>query len=302
MANYLIVLNKDEHTVSFIDPYNGDTVKKINVDTNPHEVDLNSSGSIAYVTNSGGNTVSVIDTNQIEEVKRIQHEGFKFPHGVGVTKDDKSLFIASTYANKVYVIDTTTNQVRHEITTNQQKTHMIYFSPNKDLIYVPNIGSNNITIIDVEDESVITHIPVGVGPEGAAVCPNNNKLYVANQHDNNIYIINQDTYEVEKTIRVGTLPIRLVFSPDGKYAFVPNRESGDLSIIDTELEREIKRIRVGVWPGGTVFNTDGSYAYVANNKTNDISVIDVKTLKEVKRIDAGIHPDGMIYLDQEARQ
>jgi len=297
MNNYLIVLNKDEATVSFIDPNTEQTVKKINVDTNPHEVAITPDKKISYVTNAGGNSVSVIDNEKMEEIERIHHEDFKFPHGVGVSKDGKKLFITATYSDKTFIISTKNNEVEKVIDTHQHKTHMVYFSRDKETIYIPNIGSNNITVFDVNSEEVVEHFPVGNGPEGAAVDNDDKLLYVANQHDNVVCIYDLEDYSLVKEIKVGSLPIRLVFSPDGKWVYVPNRESGDLSIIDTELKSEIKRIRVGVWPGGTVFNTEGTKAYVANNKTNDISVIDVATHKEVGRIDAGIHPDGIAYLD-----
>ncbi|HYK75221.1 MAG TPA: YncE family protein, partial [Pseudoneobacillus sp.] len=170
-------------------------------------------------------------------------------------------------------------------------------------VYVPNIGSHNITVIDAEKEEIINHFPVGPGPEGVAVHPNGELLYVANQEDDTLFVMDTKTYKVLHKRRVGKVPVRLVFSPDGKYALIANRDSSDVSVILTEQKIngqvrpwEIKRIPVGGWAGGVVFNEEGTYAYVANNKTNDISVINMSTLKEENRIDVGIHPDGIAYL------
>ncbi len=292
----LIALNKDEATVSFIDSQSGETAAKVEVDTNPHEVAVTEDGTTSYVTNSGGNTVSVIDNQQFAEVKRISHPDFLFPHGIGLSADESELFIAATRSDRILVIDTQDLQVTEVIATHQRATHMIYMDPDKNNIYVPNIGSDNITVMDAKTRKIITHIPVGSGPEGAAVHPDGRYLYVACQHDDELHVLDlADDYARKAKIRLGSCPIRLVFSPDGEYAFVPNRESGDLSIIAAGAMAEIKRIRTGVWPGGTVFNNEGSRAYVANNKTNDISVIDVESLQEVNRFAAGIHPDGMAF-------
>jgi len=292
----LVVLNKDEATVSFVDAQSGETAAKVDVDTNPHEVDVTADGTISYVTNSGGNTVSVIDNRQFTELERISHPDFVFPHGVGLSADEAELFIAATRSNRILVIDTEKLEVTEVVATHQRATHMIYMDPPKERIFIPNIGSDNVTIMDAETRDIITHLPVGAGPEGAAVHPDGRYLYVANQHDNDLRIFDlEDDFAPKARMRLGTCPIRLVFSPDGKFAFVPNRESSDLSIIDTDRMAEIKRIRTGVWPGGTVFNSDGSRAYVANNKTNDISVIDTESLQEVDRFPAGIHPDGMAF-------
>lgn len=299
MKEMLIVLNKDEHSVSFVDVNSGQTIGNIPVDKNPHEVVVTCDARYSYVTNSGGNSLSLINNFNMEEMRRITHPEFKFPHGVGLSRDENTLWIASTYANKLFLVDTKEWLVRKTIATHQNLVHMISFSPDGTRVVVPNIGSDNVTIVDALKEEVVTHLPVGKGPEGVAVHPHNNRLYVANQHDDILEIYDLVTLEKVKKVRVGRCPIRLVFSPDGRYAIIPNREDDCLSVVDTQLESEIKRIPTGIWPGGTVFDTTGKRAWVANNKTNDVSVIDVQTLKETGRIDVGIHPDGIAYITGE---
>ncbi|MGM0510653.1 MAG: YncE family protein, partial [Thermoplasmatota archaeon] len=251
-----------------------------------------------------GNEIDVIDNEKFEIVKRIEHEKFEFPHGIGLTNDGKKLYVASTYSSIIFVIDTEKDEIKNHFPTYQEHSHMITFSSDGKKVFVPNIGSDNITVVDVEKEKVVNHFPVGEGPEGTAVHPESGLLYVANQKDGTLYVIDPKDYETLYKRRLGTTPIRIVFSPDEKYAFIPNRESDDVSVVQTDFERdgemvpwEIKRIPVGVWPGGTVFDEKGEKVYVANNKTNDISVIDVENLEEEpERIDAGIHPDGIAYL------
>ena len=304
MSNeYLIVLNKDEDTISIVDLSTEKVVKTVETDYNPHELVVSPDGKKTYITCSLGNKMNIMDNRTFEMTKVLEHPDFSFPHGLGITNDGKKLFMASTYSEKIFVINTETDEIENVFPTHQKYSHMISFAPNNEKVYVPNIGSHNVTIIDTVKEEIITHIPVGKGPEGVAVHPNGRDLYVANQEEDTLYVINTDTYELKHKRRLGRVPVRLVFSPDGKYALIPNRESGDLSIIETEHRLkgevrpwEVKRIRVGVWPGGTVFNETGSFAYVANNKTNDISVINMASLKVEKTIDVGIHPDGIAYL------
>ncbi len=302
MEELLIVLNKDEDTLSFIDLAKKEVVKTIETDHNPHEIAISPDKRQAFVTCSLGNAVDVIDIESMEIAERITEEDFAFPHGVGVTTSGR-LYIASTKSSMIHIFDASDYELLRKFPTYQHLSHMIEFSPDEKRVYVPNIGSHNITVIDAEKDEILTHIPVGKGPEGIAVHPGGNELYVANQHDGTLYVLDTKTYETLHKRRLGSVPVRLVFAKDGKYALVPNRESDDVSIIDTKhivkgetRPWEIKRLPVGVWPGGTVFNEDNTIAYVANNKTNDISIIDMRTLKEKGRIEAGIHPDGIAYL------
>lgn len=301
MNEYLLVLNKDEDTISVVDVSKKQVIKTIETDYNPHEIVITADGKKSYVTCSLGNSLNIIDNSTFEIVKKVTHPDFKFPHGVGLV--NHKLYLASTYSEKIFIIDTHTDEIESVIPTYQSHSHMISPSPDGKMVYIPNIGSDNMTVMDTTKEEIINHFPVGKGPEGVAVHPNGQHLYVANQHDNTLYVIDTDTLKVLHKRRTGACPIRIMFSPDGKYAFIPNRESRDVSVFETEHNLkgdirpwEIKRIPIGIWPGGIVFNQDGSYAFVANNKTNDISVINVTTLKEEERIDVGTHPDGMGYL------
>lgn len=304
MNEFLVVLNKDEDTISIVDLASNALIKTIPTAHNPHEVIVSADGKKTYISCSLGNVVHVLDNSTFEITKDITHQLFDFPHGLDFAANG-NLYVASTYSNEIFVIDTDKDEIVNHFNTGQKHSHMISFSPDGETLYIPNIGSDNITVVDVKTSKIQEHIPVGKGPEGVAVHPNGKALYVANQHDNDLWILDAETHEVLFKRRIGVCPIRVVFSPDGKYALIPNRDSGDLTVILTEQgingtlrPWEIKRIPVGKWAGGTVFNVNGTTAYVANNKTNDISIIDMATLKEVGRIDVGIHPDGIAFLTQ----
>lgn len=294
--SYLIVLNKDEDTVSFIEIKSHKTVKTISVGHNPHEIGLSPDGRLSYVSNAGGDSVSVIDNVSMSEVERLEHPEYQFPHDIKITPDGKKLYLAVTYAHKVFVYERPSHKLLKIIPTTQRLSHMLAPTPDWNRIYIPNIGSHTLSVLNTKTDTIEFHIPVGKGPEGVAVHPRGRFLYVANQEDDNLYVLSTEHHGIIARHPLGTCPVRVVFSPDGKYAFIANRESHDVSVVDASRHWEIKRIPVGRWPGGIVFDPQGTQAYVANNKTNDISIIDVATLKEVGRIEAGIHPDGIACL------
>ena len=300
--SYLIVLNKDEDTISIVDLSTEKVIKTIASDHNPHEVAITPDGKKTYVSCSLGNSLMVIDNETFEVIHRIHDVDFDFPHGLAIDRSEM-LYLASTYSSVVYAIDTATDTIVKKMPTHEAHSHMVSLTPDEKNFYVPNIGSQSLCLFDAARFEIVETITVGGGPEGVAVHPDGQTVYVANQHDNTLYVMDTKTHEIKFKRKIGACPIRIVFTTDGKYALIPNRESNDLSIILTHQEIqnqvrpwEIKRIPVGVWPGGTVINHDNTKAYVANNKTNDISIIDLKTLKEIDRIDVGIHPDGMAYL------
>lgn len=320
----LVVLNKDEDTVSFVDTTDGSTIKKIETAYNPHEVLVVPHVNKTYVSCSLGNEVMIIDNDELEVVDTITHPKFDFPHGLATTPDGEKLYLAATYSEYIFVIDPETDEITNVIDSHQKWTHMISFSPDGAIAYIANMNSDNVSLIDTETEEFVDHIPVGGGPEGIAAHPNGEHLYVANQEDSSLYVMDVETFDVLYEREIGDLPVRCVFSPDGRYALIANRASGNLSIVDSQFELgneldphtirspnelflhdseneldtkirpwEVKRISLGQAPGGIVFEEDGSYAYVANNFTNDVSVVNMETLKEERRFDVGVHPDGI---------
>ena len=291
----LIVLNKDEDTVMFIACASGEVLATIEVANDPHEVVVTPDGATSYVVSSVGERVAVIDNAAMDVRETFTHPEFAFPHHVDFDADG-NLWLASTLANKVFVFSRPAHAPLSVIPTGQHSSHMLAFTPDRRRVYVPNIRSNSLTLIDAAERRVLRHVLVGKGPEGVAVHPSGEFLYVAAQHEDVVQVISTQTHELLARESVGSMPVRMAFSPDGRYAFVPNRYSKDLSVLDTERHREVKRIPIGIWPGGVVFEPSGRYAYVANNKTNDVSVIDVASLWEVERHRVGIHPDGIGYV------
>lgn len=291
----LIVLNKDEHTVMFVRCASGEVLATIEVARDPHEVAVTPDGALSYVVSSVGERVAVIDNDRMAVAETFSHPQFAFPHHVDFDADG-NLWLASTLANRVFVFARPGHEPLAVIPTGQHSSHMLAFTPDRARVYVPNIRSNSLTLIDAVERRVLRQVLVGKGPEGVAVHPAGAFVYVAAQHEDAVQVISTQTHELIARESVGSMPVRMAFSPDGRYAFVPNRRSKDLSVLDTSSHREIKRIPIGIWPGGVVFEPSGRYAYVANNKTNDVSVVEVASLWEVARYRVGIHPDGIGYV------
>jgi len=291
----LLVLNKDEHTASFIRCATGETLATLPMDRDPHEVIVTPDGATSYVVNAVGKSIAVVDNATMQVRETLTHPEFDFPHGVDFDADG-NLWVAATVANKLFVISVPDHAFLAVIPTGQQHSHMISFTPDRRRLYVPNIRSNSLTLVDVASRKIVQHVLVGKGPEGVAVHPSGAFIYVAAQHEDVVQVYATQTHELVAREMVGSMPVRLAFTPDGRYAFVPNRTSKDVSVLDSRTHREIKRIPIGIWPGGIAFDPGGRYAYVANNKTNDVSVIDVATLWEVARYRAGVHPDGIAHI------
>ncbi|MFD5430272.1 YncE family protein, partial [Streptomyces sp. NPDC127084] len=116
--------------------------------------------------------------------------------------------------------------------------------------YVTNLDSDNVSVINTTDNTVLTTIPVGTGPRGVAISPDGARAYVTNQGSNNVSVINTTDNTVLTTIPVGTQPLGVAVSPAGGRAYVTNVDSNNVSVINTTDNTVLTTIPVGTQPVG----------------------------------------------------
>ena len=99
-------------------------------------------------------------------------------------------------------------------------------------VFVSNGTNDNITVIDVEDDAVITHITLhlddrlkhfrGHIPFGLALSPDKTRLYVAESGINAVGVIDIKTLKLIGHIPAGWFPSKLKVTPDGKSLVIAN--------------------------------------------------------------------------------
>src|SRR5579872_1157011 len=81
----LLVLSKQDHTLSIVDPTSLSVTAKVPVGDDPHEVIASADGTTAYVSNYGFgrfDTISVVDLVQQKRLPSIDLGPLYGPHGV----------------------------------------------------------------------------------------------------------------------------------------------------------------------------------------------------------------------------
>src|SRR6266568_7588996 len=190
----LLVLNKEDATLSIIDPATLKTVAQIPTGEAPHEIAASDDGKFAFVANYGartpGNTLSVIDLLAQKELRRVDLGALRRPHGI-VFSDGKVWFTAEQ--NRLIArYDPASNQIDWLLGIGQNGTHMLLFSKDRSLLFTSNIGSDSIIVLQRgSDPSVwnATNVSVGKGPEGGDIAPDGREYWAANSNDGSVSII-----------------------------------------------------------------------------------------------------------------
>ena len=163
--------------------------------------------------------------------------------------------------------------------------------------YATISGSNNVSVINTTNNTIVTTVSVGSNPSGVGVSPNGTTVYTANNSSNNVSVINTVTNTVTSTIGVGNYPVGICVSPDGSKVFVVNSNpfggNGSISIINTATNSVTTTVAVGNYPLGICISPDGSKAYVVNNNDNTVSVLNTANNTIVTTISVGASPLGI---------
>lgn len=310
-ADLLVVLNKSDHQAALVDPASYQVIAKLPTGKGPHEVAASPDGRFAYVSNYGsygfhpgeqprqepGHTITVGDLKQRSVKTTFELTPYSKPHGIWVSHDGKLLWVTCEGSQAVLELDAATGKVLRAWKTNQETSHMLVPTRDEKKLYVANIGSGTISVIDRtnRDQDPKT-IPAGKGSEGIDASPDAPEVWVANRGANTVSVIStvSDTV-LESLDSGGKTPIRVKFTPDGKQAWVSNMDSSTISVFDSASRKLVATIEVGKLPVGIQISRDGRRAFIANTNANQVTVIEVATRKVLGRFTPGTEPDGMAW-------
>jgi YVTN family beta-propeller protein len=171
--------------------------------------------------------------------------------------------------------------VEGTITVGLQPWAAVYDSINNK-VFVANHGSNNVSVINPETNTVTATIDVSELPSAICWSPTSNAVYVACaplSGNGSVVVINAATNEVVSSLDVGAEPIALSWSSISNKAYVVNRTSQVVTSIDCTNNQVAANIPLagGQTPTEIVYNPTMNRVYIASGKMQEngrVRVID----------------------------
>jgi len=307
-------------TLSVVDttaPLASSIFKQVALQAAPVGVAVNPKGTRVYVTNSGSDSVSVIDTAKHEVVQvpdplsaastqtAIHLGSGMAPWGIAVSVSGDKVYVANSGGNSVSVIDTASNTAAASKVNVGKRPYGIAVNPKKPRLYVTNYDDNSVSVIETDQDGLPVLAPTLVNangkpfskPHGIAVDPAGAYVYVANEGNGTasgtVSVIDTGNDTVLQKVTVGKGPVGVAVSPAGDKVYVVNSIDHTVSVIDTTKNYAVT---TPMDSGGTltkhiVFNPAGSIAYATHFGSGDVSVIDVTSgnVVDVAPADSTIH-------------
>ncbi len=249
--------------------------------------------SYAYIPNSTGNNVTVINTVINAVVANIPVG--RVPNAAAVSPDGLQVYVVNTntgQAGTISVIDASTNAVTKTITVGSNPWG-VAVNPNGKEFYVTNESSNSVSVISTSTLTVTAMIPVQIRPVGVTVSPDGKYVYVANSGSNSISVISTSLEGVINEIPVGQGPYIAQVTPDGSKLYVPNGTDNTVSVINAADFNNIATIKTPGFPINITISPDGSLAYLITNTAAQLTVINTSSNTIVNTIGVLANPVGI---------
>jgi YVTN family beta-propeller protein len=306
-ADTLLVVNRQDATLAFVDPTSREVVAKIAVGEEPHEVAVSGDGSIAVVCDYGGastpgTSLAVVDVLARRELRRFVLPGIFRPHGIqGV---GSRFYFTAEGSRAIARYDARADRIDFVSGTGQEITHMLVVSRDERKIFAANISSNSVSVMDLSKaprQVGLKQIAASRGVEGIDLAPDESVVWVAGvatpKEQARITVIDPVTDAVVRTIPTTMkLPNRVKFSRDGTRVVISDSIMNEVVVFDAATGIATNKVSTAAGPAGLLFSPDGKWLFVACSDAGKVQVVDTAAWAIVGEIVTGAAPDGMAYV------
>lgn len=309
-SNEVYVVNSGEEggqgSISVIDAEKNAVAATIALHRKPMSIDLDSQGTLAYVTNSESNSISVIDLKARREIAQIG--AGEEPVAALITPDGKTLVVANRRGNSVSVIDAAARSVR-SIFDGCAGAADVAILPDSSKAFVACSGGHQVMAIALANAKASLAQPgrpqidrleslldVGHGPVQLAIKPDGGELFVSNSLSNSISEVVTSTDDVGGAYMIGDDPVRGLVSSDNALLYVANFHSQFLNIFSIDDGKRLPLAlapHVGDGASALAFSNSGHLIFVVDNRSADVAVVRTLTRKLFTILPTGRGPNAI---------
>jgi YVTN family beta-propeller protein len=257
-------------------------VQAISVGTAPVAVALDPTRNMAVVTNSGSNTVSLIDltTGTVTATINVGAN----PVAVGVSSRLGTAVVANNGDNSASIVNLSSATASGTSLGGSQYTVSgpiaVDIDQDSGMAAVANQKSNNVSTISALNGGFSSISNVDQGPIGVSVDPNIKMMAVlcSTQAPPTIDILDQQYSPPLLTghITGANLPTGVTLDPINNLFLVADSSGNRILVLDPQNNKIVQNIATGINPSSIAYNFQAIEAVTVNPASHTASVIEVK--------------------------
>ncbi len=153
----------------------------------------------------------------------------KGPDGIGISMDDKKVYVTNTEDGTISIIHTETNE--SEVVRKGGKPELIHANKNNSLLLISNFSNNEAYLFNTISDSIIHTIGSLDGPEEIVMSNDGTRIYIVNFSNQKVYVYEASDYtklDIEYVVGAKPIGFRQV---SNQKAYVSNYGDNTVSVI-----------------------------------------------------------------------
>ena len=231
----------------------------IDVGAVPTDVEVDRTGSYAYVTNQFSANVGVIDLATNAQAATIPVSGD--PFRAALSPDGASLFVTGN-ADSLFIVDVASRAIVARLAVGLDANGLAADYTGTRL-YVSNGSDGTVAEVDLTTNTVVRVLQIGGHPQELVLSPGGTLLFVADEAGSvQVWSLRKGTKRGEIAVPGGAFAMAV--SPDWRQLYISSSLGGAIYLIDWKTGATLKTVTTGGTPRRIAFTADGSTAVIAN--------------------------------------
>jgi DNA-binding beta-propeller fold protein YncE len=246
-------------------------------------------GGIAFVVNSGGASISVVDMAKLKEVRRIPT--LREPHHLALSPDGSSLLVGDTAGNQMMFLDPNTGEVQKRMAV--ADPYQLGFSPDGKFLVVNGLLRNQVDVYDAAGMKLLKRFPVVATPSHLAYSPDSSMVFVSLQDSDKLAAFDLHSMTERWTVPVGKTPAGVMWL-HGKV-LVADMGTDYIAVVDPASGHVLEHVQTGKGAHNLFLSPDHKILWVNNRAGGTTVSLDASTLKPIHIYAIPGGPDDMDF-------
>ncbi len=246
-------------------------------------------GGVAFVINSAGASISVIDMATQKEIRRIP--SLREPHHLMLSPDGRSLLVGDTAGNQMMFLDPNTGEVQKRVPVSDP--YQFGFSPDGKLLTVNGLARNQVDVYDAASMKLVKRFPVVATPSHLAYSPDSSMVFVSLQDSDKLVALDLRTMTETWTVPVGKTPAGVMWL-NGKV-LVADMGTDFIAVVDPATGKVLDHVVTGKGAHNLFLSPDRKILWVNNRAGGTTVSLDSATLKPIHSYAIPGGPDDMEF-------
>jgi len=288
-TSLVFVTNEQSNTITVLDRFTDRVVDILMADRRPRGMAYSQFAKELYVASAGDHTVMVIDITTRQVLRRLRLNLDDEPARLALSPDEQQLYVMNPGSNSMAVFDASSFEEVGRVSLDLQASSLDV-DPSSGWVYTANEYSDNISIYDPLDESVVTTIPAGNLPTELALVSPDDLLCVASSGQRSITILSSSTGNVQGTIGLCAVATGLAYDRLQGVMYVAAGECREISAFHPATALSIGDIALSGRPGLLWIDEENRKLYACLPNDNQIAIVNLTGRKVASTVDTGYKP------------